>query len=202
LTVFTLLKSVQTGLLRDDFIAIGDKDAKQKFSGHFLGTGCEGEFTMNTLLYDFGSKTIIDPTGYGVDDSEYMILRITLPPERWDEWLNNDRLLGMMILRFINFASRGYNAESFEMTVFLISKLKEYFVQPETKDKILVTLKSFFSRKIFVSKKELAQRKEYKFRTTTIKLFDKVNALHPEVGSGAEFYNTYLRPHYPANWEE
>ena len=36
----------KTGEFRDDFIAIGDKNAKGKFSGHPLGSGCEGEFTF------------------------------------------------------------------------------------------------------------------------------------------------------------
>lgn len=38
------------GELRTDFIAIGDKSAKGKFSGHPIGTGCEGEFTLVIML--------------------------------------------------------------------------------------------------------------------------------------------------------
>ena len=40
---------------RWDFVGIGDKeekDGKQKFTGHPIGVGCEGDFTCNTLLYD------------------------------------------------------------------------------------------------------------------------------------------------------
>jgi len=40
---------------RWDFIAIGQRASKEKFSGHAVGVGCEGDFACNTLLYDVES---------------------------------------------------------------------------------------------------------------------------------------------------
>ena len=53
----------KTGAARWDFICIGDPDATMKFSAHPCGSGCEGDFCCNTLLYDVYTGGLIDPTG-------------------------------------------------------------------------------------------------------------------------------------------
>ena len=99
---------------RFDYVAVGK--GKMKFSGHPVGSGCEGEFAMNTLLYDVKNGVIIDPTGYGIYDAINFTLRIPVPEEGWRGWFEEDRLPAMKILRYYNFCGRGKNAPSREAT--------------------------------------------------------------------------------------
>lgn len=69
---------------RWDFICIGDKsekDGNQKFTGHPVGVGCEGEFCCNTMMFNIMTGTLIDPTGYGWKDAINFILRIPYQSE-------------------------------------------------------------------------------------------------------------------------
>eukprot|EP00003_Mantamonas_plastica_P024277 TRINITY_DN4493_c0_g3_i1.p1 TRINITY_DN4493_c0_g3~~TRINITY_DN4493_c0_g3_i1.p1 ORF type:complete len:313 (-),score=109.23 TRINITY_DN4493_c0_g3_i1:93-1031(-) len=122
---YYLKRSEKTGKVRKDFIAIGTKGATGKFSGHCLGVGCQGEFTCNTLVYDVSSQTLVDPFCLGVVDSVHRTLRIPYPPEEWRNWIDEDRLYGMRVVRFFNFRSRGMQEDSFDtlawMTRFLVS---------------------------------------------------------------------------------
>lgn len=71
-----------TNTARWDFLCIGDreeKDGNQKFTGHPVGVGCEGEFTCNTLMFNIMTGSLIDQTGYGWKDSVDFILRIPFP---------------------------------------------------------------------------------------------------------------------------
>merc|ERR1711957_343581 len=88
----------KTGQERWDFVAIGDPEAKMKWSAHPCGSGCEGDFCCNSLLYDVHSGALIDPTGKGIQDAVNFILRHNRGTFR--EWCDEDRLVGMKLLRY------------------------------------------------------------------------------------------------------
>ena len=113
----------KTGQPRTDFIAIGDNDAKRKFSGHTLDAMCAGEFRMNCLMYDTKHDVMIDSCGRGISDAVQRRLCIPWKRASWDKWAENcDRLPGMVSMRFINFRGRGYGADA-DTTKYLVARL-------------------------------------------------------------------------------
>ena len=63
--------------------------AKMKFSAHPCGSGCEGDFCCNTLLYDVHCGALIDPTGKGIQDSVNFVLRHNRAD--FASWIREDR---------------------------------------------------------------------------------------------------------------
>lgn len=141
-----------TGAGRWDFISIGDRsetDGGVKFTGHSLYASCEGEFTMNTLLFDVHSGVLIDPTGNGLKDTVNYVLRIPFPVSGWKTWLETDRLVGMKLLRYFNFCSRGYtlfdSGPNSQLRGFIVSNFLRLTKSGDMNQVIAV----FFKRKIF-----------------------------------------------------
>lgn len=63
------------------------------------------DFTFNALFYDRKNKTVIDPSGTGVQDAIDKVIRPPFPPEKWDEWLENSP---QAAVRYFKFVQRGY----------------------------------------------------------------------------------------------
>jgi len=159
----------RSGGTRWDFLAIGTKGAKTKFSGHECGTGCEGEFTMNTLQFDVITGTLIDPTGMGVYDAVDHVLRIPYGTEFWDDWLKADRLKGMRLLRYFNFCGRGYQPAAPELRQWVVGKFRALFAEEAQGGQGMVTtLLTFLNRKIFVQDPDKARAREAVFRGAVV----------------------------------
>lgn len=159
----------KTGEARWDFIAIGDASKKDKFSGHPIGSGCEGDFACNTLLYDVATGSLIDPSGFGIDDSINFRLRIPYPPAYWETWLRSDRLLGMRLLRYYNFCSRGYVAASDDLRKWIVETTKKLF--DEETDDISRTVLVFLKRKVLKSSVDVAVKKQRAWRESIVREF-------------------------------
>ena len=141
----------KTGKARDDYIAIGDKDAKRKFSGHTLDAGCAGEFRCNSLMYDVKHKVLVDPCGRGIPESVERRLCITFPRARWDEWATAcDRLKGMTTLRFVNFRSRGFSSDN-ETEEYLVNRFMKLL--KENEEDVVTCINVFKKRKLKVEAK-------------------------------------------------
>lgn len=143
------------------------------------------------LLYDVKERVLIDPTGRSIIDAQNRILAIPYPQSEWKRWIDEDRLIGMRLFRFINFRARGFTAESPEMARFIIHSLKDLFVDDTTHPVIVGTLKVFLSRKILLPDEDERERKESKFRRMFTHEFDK---FFPD--EGESFYQKYIIPHY------
>ena len=130
---------------RFDYVAVGK--GKMKFSGHPIGSGCEGEFAMNTLLYDVKNAVVIDPTGFGVYDAVNFTLRIPVPEEGWMNWYEEDRLPGMKVLRYYNFCGRGYQPINARTRSFVNSRMVQG-LSSGTTSPAADTLVTFFKRKL------------------------------------------------------
>lgn len=163
----------KSGNPRHDFIAIGDKDAKSKFSGHPIGSGCEGDFACNTLLYDVATGSLLDPSGHGVADSVDFVLRIPYPQVYWDTWLRCDRLLGMKLLRYYNFCSRGYVAASAQMRNWIVAKTKQLF--RDEREEVVIATSVFLKRKIWKKNTATAIEKQKVWRASVITEFTKAS---------------------------
>eukprot|EP00933_Yihiella_yeosuensis_P034595 TRINITY_DN28075_c0_g1_i1.p1 TRINITY_DN28075_c0_g1~~TRINITY_DN28075_c0_g1_i1.p1 ORF type:complete len:444 (+),score=76.56 TRINITY_DN28075_c0_g1_i1:59-1333(+) len=148
----------RTGQARWDFIAIGDKDHKMKWSAHPCGSGCEGDFCMNTLLYDVYSGALIDPTGQGIQDSVNFILRHNRGCFR--EWTDEDRLVGMKLIRYFNFVTRGYSPNTPDFRREVVEETLRVLPTPEGRQ----TASVFFKRKIIRGDAETSKVKESCFR--------------------------------------
>eukprot|EP00440_Ansanella_granifera_P038663 gb/GFBE01041950.1/.p1 GENE.gb/GFBE01041950.1/~~gb/GFBE01041950.1/.p1 ORF type:complete len:428 (+),score=86.86 gb/GFBE01041950.1/:1-1284(+) len=152
----------KTGQSRWDFIAIGDKDAKMKWSAHPCGSGCEGDFCMNTLLYDIHSGSLIDPTGKGIQDSVNFILRHNRAS--FKEWVEEDRLPGMKLIRYFNFVSRGYSPANHDFRAQVVAETLK--ILPTDVGK--VTMNVFLKRKLFRGNAESSLQREVQFRQALI----------------------------------
>jgi hypothetical protein len=190
-----------TNAVRDDFVAVGT--GKGRFSGHILGSGCEGEFSMNTLVYDIESRVLVDPFGTGIDDAMNHILRIA--SHDWRGWLDGDRVVGMRLLRFANFRARGYKHADQATRVFMMENLRALAegatavpAPTPAGAKFARTVRIFFARKIFVDNRDAAARKESDFRHQVIHDYSKVFG----AGSGEAFFEKHMRPLYPERENE
>lgn len=147
---------------RWDFIAIGDNDDKMKWSAHPCGSGCEGDFCMNTLLYDVYSGSLIDPTGKGIQDSVNFILRHNRG--NFEEWVNEDRLPGMKLLRYFNFTARGYSPSAHDFRRDVVRDSFRILATSEGRE----TANVFFKRKVFRGGLDNAKKKETDFRSAFV----------------------------------
>jgi len=152
----------KTGQARWDFIAIGDKDAKAKWSAHPCGSGCEGDFCCNSMLFDIKCGALIDPTGYGIQDSVNFILRHNR--SSFEEWAAEDRLAGMKLVRYFNFCGRGYAPSSIEFRKQVVTEALRVLPTDEGK----VTLDVFFKRKVFRDTADKSIAKELTFRAAVV----------------------------------
>lgn len=188
-----------TGAARWDFISVGDRsesDGGSKFTGHPLYASCEGEFTCNTLLYDIHSGVLIDPTGNGVKDAVNYTLRVPLPRGGWESWLQADRLVGMKLLRYFNFCSRGYTpydeGESSELRGFVVAR----FRQLTEGGQMGAATEVFCKRKVFRGPEAGHAGRERAFRNAVVEEMAKA----PGGGAreGAErWYLQHVVPRYP-----
>eukprot|EP01094_Clydonella_sp_ATCC50884_P025805 TRINITY_DN6912_c0_g1_i1.p1 TRINITY_DN6912_c0_g1~~TRINITY_DN6912_c0_g1_i1.p1 ORF type:complete len:545 (+),score=184.50 TRINITY_DN6912_c0_g1_i1:79-1713(+) len=186
---YYLKKHPDTGEFRYDFIAIGKKGAKGKFSGHVYGTGCEGDFALNTLIYDVQGKHLVDPTGYGCSDAAHGILRFPFcfTRNQWDEGVDTDRLLGMRLLRFFNFAARGYVPVSPTFRNFMVRRLRE--LAEGGSDALARTLETFMERKLVKETRHESHKCAGNFSSALIECYDASYG-----GGGELFYQTHLLP--------
>eukprot|EP00802_Teleaulax_amphioxeia_P007623 Tamp_07630.p1 GENE.Tamp_07630~~Tamp_07630.p1 ORF type:complete len:439 (+),score=64.93 Tamp_07630:70-1386(+) len=193
---------------RWDYITIGTDAARSnKFSGHPIGANCEGDFACNTLLYDIASGSLIDPTGQGVRDAINFVLRVPVDRLDWEEWLLNDRLPGMKLLRYFNFVSRGFQPVDSQTREFMVTQTmllfaREGLVAPNlhgfTPEK---TLHVFVKRKIFKASYNVdeAQSKEAAFRGAVVSEFERFHACSKSSGATLKadaFYRENFQPVY------
>eukprot|EP00931_Biecheleriopsis_adriatica_P091467 TRINITY_DN65354_c0_g1_i1.p1 TRINITY_DN65354_c0_g1~~TRINITY_DN65354_c0_g1_i1.p1 ORF type:complete len:449 (-),score=101.48 TRINITY_DN65354_c0_g1_i1:14-1192(-) len=181
-------KDERTDNPRWDFIAIGDKDHKMKWSAHPCGSGCEGDFCMNSMLYDIKSGALIDPTGYGIQDSVNFVLRHNRGT--FEEWVEEDRLPGMKLIRYFNFCSRGYSPSDAEFRNNIVKKTLVLLSEVTGQ----TTIKTFFKRKIFRGGLEKALAKEADFRSGCISEMGKAGTMSKK--EACEWYMQHIAPLY------
>ena len=73
------------------------------------------DFTCNALWYDIINHTIIDPSGYGIEDTLNQKLRI--PVSNWKCWLDGNPT---KLMRFMKMKGKGYSAIDKKTEDFII----------------------------------------------------------------------------------
>lgn len=97
------------------------------------------------------------------------VLRIPFPEPYWDQWLNEDRLPGMKLLRYYNFVGRGYSPCNDKMRSYIVDSTKEIFA--DRADQATVATTTFLKRKVFEGSVEKAKKKESSFRAAVVREF-------------------------------
>ena len=131
---------------------------------------------------------MVDPTGYGTTDASLSILRFPFAFTRnsWDVSIyESDRLLGMRLLRYINFRARGYQGICPPFRSFVIKTI----VRLVESGKIEEALKTFVQRKLVVSSRHNSLTKSANFSAAFITDFNEVLG-----EGGSEFYGKHINP--------
>jgi hypothetical protein len=78
------------------------------------------DFTCNSLWYDCINKTIIDPTGYGIQD--VLNLKIRIPVSYWKFWLQGNPT---KLMRYMKMKAKGYSAVDSKTEKFIIDNFTD-----------------------------------------------------------------------------
>ena len=80
--------------------------------------------SIQLCLFQQINDAIFDPTGFGVHDALFKVLRLPVPWDKREDWLLGNP---MKSLRYFKFTARGYNSSSRALDGFVIKRTRELF---------------------------------------------------------------------------
>jgi hypothetical protein len=83
-----------------------------------------GDLCCNRLFYDHHNDVVWDPTGYGVHDTLFHVLRLPVTPPLWQLWADTHP---MKLLRYFKYRSKGYHEADPATHAFVCEQTKRYF---------------------------------------------------------------------------
>jgi hypothetical protein len=82
------------------------------------------DFTCNALWYDCINETIIDPTGYGIED--VLNLKLRIPVSNWKFWFQGNPT---KLMRYMKMKAKGYSAIDLETEKFILENFNNTNIQ-------------------------------------------------------------------------